>query len=208
MTDQQGFEIWYRFMTESEGGYVNDPRDRGGETNKGVIWRNFASPQWRKHLGTDKLSDKELRELFLKMPDEIHRRIAKELHWDKIDMPIIPIKIILVEWMWGSGPSKIRYWQYFLNQTLGKNIPVDGIYGPITRDATIEYVNKYGIVKAIKDLNAVRRYHLEQALAQNQIHWAFANGLRRRINRLEDLLLFILNKGNVTDEDIKKKQRN
>jgi type VI secretion system secreted protein VgrG len=42
-TDRSAFDAWFRVMARWEGGYANDPNDRGGETNRGITYRTFQA---------------------------------------------------------------------------------------------------------------------------------------------------------------------
>ena len=38
---KEHFEKTLKFILQREGGYVNDPNDLGGETNKGITYRTY-----------------------------------------------------------------------------------------------------------------------------------------------------------------------
>lgn len=44
------FEKMLKFVLEKEGGYVNDPNDLGGETNKGITTATYNAYRTRKGL--------------------------------------------------------------------------------------------------------------------------------------------------------------
>ena len=41
------FEKMLKFVLQREGGYVNDPNDLGGETNKGITHTTYNSYQYK-----------------------------------------------------------------------------------------------------------------------------------------------------------------
>ena len=105
-----------------EGGYVNNPADLGGATNKGVtlaVW---------KRQGYDKNGDGMIDADDLKLIDDedVAERILRPHYWnrwqaDRIDSQALAN--ILVDWVWGSGRYGIAIPQAILG------VPVDGIVG-------------------------------------------------------------------------------
>lgn len=41
--NEQNFDKMLKFILQHEGGYVNDPHDLGGETNKGITHNTYSS---------------------------------------------------------------------------------------------------------------------------------------------------------------------
>jgi len=107
-----------------EGGFVNDPLDRGGATNMGVTLST-----WKK-VGYDKDGDgdidaDDIRQL--SKADAI--AVLKLSYWNRWKADQITnqsIAEILVDWLWGSGK-----WGIVIPQRLLK-VPDDGIVGPAT----------------------------------------------------------------------------
>jgi lysozyme family protein len=104
-----------------EGGYVNDPADAGGATNKGVTlttWRN---------LGYDKDGDGDIDANDIKLlSNDDAKMILKVAYWDRWKADSIKNQSIaesLVEWVWGSGKWGIVIPQRILGVT------PDGIVG-------------------------------------------------------------------------------
>ena len=57
------FEKMLKFVLEKEGGYVNDPNDLGGETNKGITTATYNAYRISKGLKKQSvkyISDKEV----------------------------------------------------------------------------------------------------------------------------------------------------
>ena len=48
----EDFEKMLKFVLQREGGYVNDPHDLGGETNKGITHNTYNSYRKSKGLQT------------------------------------------------------------------------------------------------------------------------------------------------------------
>lgn len=76
------FEKALSFVLEAEGGFVNDPSDSGGATNKGITQAVFnAFRRGKPFLSVRSITDEEVREIYLRnywnlckcdeMPDEL-----------------------------------------------------------------------------------------------------------------------------------------
>lgn len=113
-----------------EGGFVNDPTDRGGATNMGVTIATYKAMGW----DNDGDGDIDVADLKLMTHDQA-QSICKKNYWDRWKADEIKSQAVaesLVEWVWGSGK-----WGIILPQrALG--IKDDGIVGP----KTLEAVNK------------------------------------------------------------------
>ena len=114
-----------------EGGYVNDPDDRGGPTGKGITLAT-----WNAH-GYDKNGDGVIDEEDVKMinPEDV-RFILKEHYWDRWKADQIQnqsIANLLVGWVWGSGKYGITIPQGVVG------VKQDGIVGPKTLNALNQY---------------------------------------------------------------------
>ena len=119
-------EILKPFILSWEGGFANDPYDRGGATNKGVTIGTFRSV-----YGQGK-SVQDLKRL----TDEQWMHIYKTLFWNRWKADEIQnqsVANILVDWVWASGAYGVRNVQ----QLLG--VKVDGIVGPKTLAAVNGY---------------------------------------------------------------------
>lgn len=115
-------KILLPFILSWEGGFVNDPDDRGGATNRGVTLAT-----WRR-VGYDKDGDGDIDvdDLRLLTPDDVYARVLKPHYWDRCRADEIQsqaIANILVDWVWASGAWGIKYTQ----QLLG--VAADGIVG-------------------------------------------------------------------------------
>jgi lysozyme family protein len=112
------------FILKWEGGFVNDPADAGGATNKGV-----AIGTWRQ-VGYDKDGDGDIDvdDLKLLTNDDVLNRVLKPHYWDKWKADRIQdqrVANILVDWVWGSGKHGIVIPQRILgvvaNGIVGEN---------------------------------------------------------------------------------------
>lgn len=121
-------DILVPYILQWEGGFVNDPADAGGATNKGV-----TIATWRQ-CGYDKDSDGDIDvdDLKLISNDDVKNRILKPHYWDRWKADQIQnqkVANILVDWVWGSGKHGIVIPQRILG------VQADGIVGNKTLSA-------------------------------------------------------------------------
>ena len=113
-----------RFILSYEGGFVNDPHDSGGATNKGV-----TIATWRQQ-GYDKDFDGDIDIDDLKLiSDKDAIEILRKNYWNRWQADKItsqPIANMLVDWVWASGSWGIKIPQLMLR------VKADGIVGPAT----------------------------------------------------------------------------
>jgi lysozyme family protein len=110
-----------------EGGYVDDPLDRGGATNMGV-----TIATWRL-LGYDKNGDGVIDKKDMKLLSKDDFKYVLRRYWNKWQADKIQnqsIANILVDWYWGSGKWGIVIPQRDLLGFKGKDI--DGVVGNLT----------------------------------------------------------------------------
>lgn len=110
-----------------EGGYVNDPDDRGGPTNMGITLATWKSRGYDKN-GDGIIDENDVKQI----SREDARLILEKYYWnrwqaDKIESQAIAN--LLVGWVWGSGLYGITFPQGILK------VKQDGIVGPKTLNA-------------------------------------------------------------------------
>ncbi len=80
------FEIAYKRTKRFEGGYVNDPKDAGGETYNGISRR--ANPTWAGWRVVDEMKQKPNFPHNLKerksILDDLEASLYKASYWDKV----------------------------------------------------------------------------------------------------------------------------
>lgn len=122
------------FILRWEGGFVNDPLDRGGATNKGITIGTF-----RQFYGKDATVEQ-----LKNITDEQWLHIFKSGYWNpwKADEIVNQsIANIVVDWAWASGPgTSIKQVQGVLG------VAADGIVGPKTL-ATINSADQRTLVR-------------------------------------------------------------
>ena len=160
------------FVLEHEGGFVNDPLDRGGATNKGVtiaVWKT---------QGYDKDGDGDIDVADLKLITEADAiMIMKKNYWDRWKADQIKNQAIantLVDWVWGSGAWGIKIPQRILG------VKDDGVVGI----KTLEAINKQNPNKFLEKLYLARFNFLDGIVASNPSQKRFIKGWKNRMNDL------------------------
>lgn len=161
-------ELLKPFILRWEGGFVDDPLDRGGATNKGITigtFRNFygkdATVEQLKHI-----------------TDEQWLHIFKSGYWDKWkadDIENQSIADIVVDWAWASGTvTSIKQVQKILG------VAVDGIVGNDTLTAINTEYQRSLFVK----IHSRRIEFVENIVKRNPSQSRFLKGWKNRINSL------------------------
>lgn len=130
----------------SEGGYVDDPRDPGGRTNKGVTQRVYDD--WRRSNG---LAPRNVRSLEQTELEAIYRK----LYWNACRCDDLPagVDYCVFDFAVNSGPARaVRY----LQRAAG--VADDGQIGPMTLAA----VDAKPVCELINEISAQRLLYLTQ----------------------------------------------
>lgn len=161
------------YILKWEGGFVNDPADLGGATNKGV-----TIATWRR-IGYDKDGDGDIDvdDLRLLTDRDVRDRVLKPHYWDRWRADEIrsqSVANILVDWVWGSGAYGIKIPQRVLGVT------VDGVVGP----KTIAAVNAQDPRQLFERIKQERRDFIERICVTRPTNRRFKKGW---LNRLESM---------------------
>lgn len=152
-----------------EGGFVNDPDDLGGATNKGVTLSTYM--QYCRKKGYPVPTVERLKNL----SDREWTEILKTMYWDRWKADQIvdqSVANILVDWVWASGAHGIKIPQRLLGVT------VDGIVGP----KTIAAVNSRN-PRELFDLIKIARFDfIEDICRKRPVNNKFKRGWLNRIN--------------------------
>ena len=116
------------FILKWEGGFVNDPTDKGGSTNKGVTIGTW------KQVGYDKDGDGDIdvQDLRLLTVVDVRDRVLKPHYWNRWLGDLIfdqRLANLVVDWVWASGSWGIKIPQRVLG------VKQDGIVGVRTIQA-------------------------------------------------------------------------
>lgn len=182
-------EILAPYIKKWEGGFVNDPTDRGGATNMGVTLSTYT--QYCRRKGYPRPTVDRLRRL----TDAEWLDILKSMYWDRWQADRIEsqcVANILVDWVWGSGAYGITIPQRLLG------VQSDGVVGDVTLGAlnsrgSAFFERLYAArVQYLHDItnSSVRRYEARlgrKATERELLRYTNKRFLKGWLNRLEDI---------------------
>ena len=161
-----------------EGGYVNDPADRGGETYRGVSRR--ANPNWKgwellqKHLPLkrgDIINDNEL------------KKAVAEVYWEKYfkcnglnEVTSFLVALQIFDFAVHGGFSKTKL-QELLNSQFGASLTVDGVIG----QKSVNAINACEPTILSAAILAWRKGHLARIIERDSTQARFERGWNSRL---------------------------
>ena len=168
---QVNYDKCLETILHHEGGYVNHPKDPGGETNLGVTKRVYEE-----HGGTKDMKDLTVEDV---------APIYKKGYWDKMKCDDLPSGLDLCVFDFGvnAGPGRAAK---FLQQMIGTT--VDGGIGPNTLAKVEEYVRENGEHETVKKYQEMRQKYYEQL----STFATFGKGWTRRVEETTKLALDII----------------
>lgn len=159
------------FILQWEGGFVNDPDDLGGATNKGITIDTFTEYKKRKGQKAPNVTDLK------NISDDEWHDVFKSLYWDRWRADEIKnqsVANILVDWVWASGSHGIKRPQRLLG------VKADGIVGKQTI-AALNAMDAATLFKMIKDDRAKFIDEICKARPKNE---KYRKGWMNRINAI------------------------
>ena len=162
------------FILKWEGGFVNDPADLGGATNKGVTIATW------KQVGYDKDGDGDIdvNDLKLITEQDMITRVLKPHYWDRWKADQIKnqsVANILVDWVWASGAYGIKIPQQILGVT------IDGVVGP----KTITAINSQNPKAIFDKIMQERIAFIDRICTSRPANKKFKQGWLNRLNAIK-----------------------
>jgi lysozyme family protein len=151
-----------------EGGYVNHPKDPGGETNLGVTKRVYE----------DFGGSKDMKDLTREDVEPIY----KKNYWDRVKGDQLPEGLDLCVFDFGVNAGTGRAAKYL--QTMIGTV-ADGGIGPNTLKTLDEYVKEHGLNETIKSYQVERQKYYESLSTFE----TFGRGWTRRVVETTKLAL-------------------
>ena len=146
-----------------EGGYVNHPKDPGGETNLGVTKRVYE----------DFGGEKEMKDLTKEDVEPIY----KQNYWDRVKGDDLPegLDLCIFDFAVNAGPGRAAK---FIQRLVGTT--VDGGIGPNTLKCIDDYVKENSVAETIEKYQSMRQEYYE-GLSTFE---TFGRGWTRRVDEV------------------------
>lgn len=163
------------FILRWEGGFVNDPLDKGGATNMGVTLRTW------KACGYDKDGDGDIDVDDLKAisREDVLQNVLIPHYWNRWRADEIKsqsLANILVDWVYASGVHGIKWPQRILH------VQDDGVVGPKTIAALNAHPDPESLFYQIQ---ASRLAFCDSIVKSNPTQKRFLLGWKNRINAIK-----------------------
>lgn len=155
-------------ILESEGGYVNDPLDRGGATKYGITQKTLNAWTVAKKLKPIKARD---------LPLSTARTIYMEWYLNPCLCANLAVTLLIFDWGVNSGVMTAIMG---LQKILG--VKQDGIIGPRTNQAIMEYAPREMLLTRI--VNKRHEYYAN-IIGKDKAQATFAIGWASRITKLK-----------------------
>lgn len=157
---QSNYEHCLELILHHEGGYVNHPKDPGGETNLGVTKRVYE--EWG---GTKDMKDLTVEDV---------APIYEKNYWGRVKGDDLPagLDLCVFDFAVNAGPGRAaKYLQRMIGTT------VDGGIGPNTLRAVHNYIEEEGLEAAIDTYQKNRQSYYEKLSTFE----TFGRGWTRRV---------------------------
>jgi lysozyme family protein len=165
---KENYEACLDMILHHEGGYVNHPKDPGGETNLGVtkrVYEDFGGTKDMKDLTVEDVAP-----------------IYEKNYWGRMKYDDIPSGLGLCVFDFGVNAGTGRSAKYL--QTMIGTV-ADGGIGPNTLRALGNYIESEGIETAIKNFQEARQSYYESLSTFE----TFGRGWTRRVEETTEAAL-------------------
>ena len=165
---KENFDASFELVMKSEGGYVNDPNDAGGETNLGV-----TKGAWGAYLGRA-VEPGEMKTLTI---DKV-KPFYKLLYWDKVHGDELPkgLDYAVFDFAVNAGTGRAAK---FLQQAVG--VPDDGSIGL----GTMAAVAKADPKEALEQFTEAKESFYKGLVDKNPIQAKFIKGWLARVDSVQ-----------------------
>lgn len=174
MSSNSNFQQALIFTLRWEGGYSNNPADKGGETNFGITTATYNLYR--------KLKKRPMRSVKLIEQSEISD-IYWLHYWQPSCCDLLPPRLALCQFDWAVNAGITRAAKT-LQQTVGVNI--DGIIGAKTRTGIISALNFHKEPALCSSYCVIREQHYRNWATGNQAQ--FLSGWLNRLNALRKVV--------------------
>lgn len=175
------FDLYFPKLLKHEGGYVNDPVDPGGATNKGITMNTF------KRYAKSLLGVEPTLENLKQLSDEQAKKIYKVIYWapacgDEINHQLTAEIMIDFGINAGMGRAVKKMQQLLIAKGFTK-VKADGVCGPITYNA----INGADTIQLYMEYKNARKDYYTSLVAAKPELKKFLKGWINRTNSFPDL---------------------
>jgi lysozyme family protein len=175
------FDAFFPTLLRFEGGFVDDPADPGGATNKGITLQTFEGCA-RRLLGIAPTL-----EALQDLTDAQARTIYKTLYWDKVrgdNIALQELANMVFDFYVNAGVNASKLLQSILN-AMGANpsLVIDGSIGPATLQS-LQGMDQKVVYQHYKQGRIEYYYEL---VANHPSLTKFLQGWLKRVNAFPDL---------------------
>lgn len=168
------------FIRSWEGGFVNDPADLGGITNKGITYSTYK-------IYCKKVGKTPSVAALKNITDAEWNAILKNFFWDKWKADNITnewVAYLLVDFYWHSGANAVKRTQSAFG------LQSDGVVGP----KTLSTLNSMDGQECFKICWNARKNYLESICKSRPANAKFLKGWMNRLNSIQYGKLICSNK--------------
>ena len=176
------FQKISKIILRHEGGYVNDPSDSGGATNKGIAWNT-----WTAFAQTDLGLAPTLQNL-KNLSDTQAEIIYRKRYWEPKGFCQISndrVGLMVYDWTITSGGASKEIQKLLVNH-YHQNIAIDGAMGPQTIQALNAVSDQIALLNAITNIR--KNYYTALAFQANGAKTKNHKFLQGWLNRVDDCL--------------------
>lgn len=166
------FDDCLHFICDREGGYVNDPLDRGGATNCGITQRTYTDWLTHNHLPLKSVQD---------ITDEEVHDIYKDNYWVR-DLPV-GLDLLVFDSAVQHGKGRAVKW---LQELVG--VATDGVIGDDTRYHVNQYILREGKTTLINMYMDRRQRFYDAIILADPTQGRFKHGWQNRMDLLKEAL--------------------
>ena len=172
---QNNFETAFAKVIQSEGGYVNDPHDAGGETNLGV-----TKTSWASYLGRA-IENGEIKTLTV----DLVKPFYKKMYWDKMHCDELPkgLDYVAFDFAVNAGVGQASK---FIQRCVGAKD--DGSIGPTTLSA----IAKSDVKKLLFGFTNQKVLFYQGLVEKNSTQEKFLKGWLARATEVENKAMTML----------------
>jgi len=165
-----------KYILKQEGGYVNNPFDRGGATNYGITQKTYNTYLTRCQLPLRSVEEIDMHEVSM---------IYQQEYWDKCKCSDIPqpLDLIVMDSAVQHGVSRASKW---LQQCVG--VTVDGVIGKDSLYSLHNMVVSKRLKEVIDKYINLRLSFYTQIIRNDPTQGKFAKGWK---NRMDSLINYI-----------------